>query len=544
MSTTDLPTMSNELEPADAAPIAYSASEKRKQSPGTVNNRDGALDKRPKYETTPSPLIRVELKLQELMSIVKEHPTTSKRIKEELFLLKAIFGTAKSECEEMFDKLKCLTKPNGNSEGLMFRKSLSPNMSLEDIKNAMKLEWPKDAFTKTTLNPRDLSGKHTTFKSILTYPGNYKEDKNYQRLAIAAPEILNLPEDPFQKLGTIEITKNETTAITGLNGSSLARVYSIHPALTSEVGTLEVCDVMTWTNHIRKTIARLNTDRVEVFIPEETNITAIRIIMECSLFDVDVKVLFHVSKEQKKSYQATHGQQSRANNEDIIVKTKDGSSFADVVKDLKQHINPEQLGVEVKHMSATLNGHVRIRVTERNPGSKRAMVEKIQDLVKSADKASISHRTKGIVIMDLDCDVDKDELIKTLRTELNLPTEDIYVNPFRRMRMGNQMVTVFLPREAADRAVEMRRIKIGWTQARIKERYDPPFCQKCQVFGHNTATCKTTEFTSKRCLNCGEGHPTSQCTNPNEYCITCKTPGHRANSMRCPVYKELINGRK
>lgn len=215
-----------------------------------------------------------------------------------------------------------------------------------------------------------------------------------------------------------------------------------------------------------------------------------------------------------------------------------------VVKELKKNVSPETLGVEVKVINSTLNGHVRIRVTEKTPGAKQHMIQKIRETVTSAETTTVTQKTKGVVIMDIDCDVEERELLLALSSILDTPKEDIKANPFKNMKMCNQMVTVFLPIEAAEKVIQMGKIKIGWTHCRVKERYDPPFCQKCQVFGHLTYTCASTTLTTRKCLNCGGEHKTSQCSSKKEFCITCKTEGHRANAMKCPVYRKLINDRK
>lgn len=66
------------------------------------------------------------------------------------------------------------------------------------------------------------------------------------------------------------------------------------------------------------------------------------------------------------------------------------------------------------------------------------------------------------------------------------------------------MVTIYLPAHAAEAAIQRRRLKLRWTMCRIKEKFDPKFCNKCQNFGHELRDCKTTTPAKKKCMNCGD----------------------------------------
>lgn len=202
-----------------------------------------------------------------------------------------------------------------------------------------------------------------------------------------------------------------------------------------------------------------------------------------------------------------------------------------------------EIGIEIDRMSSTLNGNILIRVKETKNGAKQKLVGTIMDQLKTVENEAVITKTKGIVLTDVDCDIDHEQLTNTLSNLLGIAKEEIQSNPFRYMRRGNQMVTVFLPSEAADRAINLKKIKIGWTSCLVKERVEPPFCRKCQIFGNTTPNCKETTFKPRRCLGCGEGHPTKECTSNKEFCVTCNTDGHRANSMRCPTYKRLVNAK-
>lgn len=66
-------------------------------------------------------------------------------------------------------------------------------------------------------------------------------------------------------------------------------------------------------------------------------------------------------------------------------------------------------------------------------------------------------------------------------------------------------------------------------------------CYRCQLFGHTKSYCKRPF----RCVKCGLGHSTAECTkdkNTPPVCVHC-LQNHTANYRGCRVYKHLIQKR-
>lgn len=528
------------LSPGGEKPIG----DKRKQSPELERSDE---NKRARI-TVESPFARAMKKFLFLDALVKQHVTTPRRIKETVMDLKKLLGAAQQEHETMCADLLELKRTKGQNPGTNLpniREKLSIDMGINEISTLIKEDWPSESLTKTTLNVRDLAGEKAAVKSTLIYPDNFKGDPNFERLAVIVPEVKSLTTEHFKRNGTVEIIKRETTKITGMDGAELSKVYIIEPALLSEVGALDVADAMRWCNAIKSATKTLNTKIAEAFVPEDVDVSLVRKIMECSLHGSDIKVLIRLSKAQRKMFQIKRKTEDTRNQDAIIIKAKPGSTYSDVVKELKKSMSPDEIGVTVKRINSTLTGNVRIQLAETKEGGRQKMVERIRAQVKTAEETKIQRRTKGIVIMEMEDDIDSDFVKGCLSSALNIDSEDIRTNPIRKMQRGTQMVTVFLPHEAATAAITMGKIKIGWTMCPVKERSDPPFCSKCQVYGHHTGSCKATTQANRKCLRCGsEEHITRDCKSADEYCISCKTKGHRANSMVCPVYKGLVNGQR
>lgn len=107
------------------------------------------------------------------------------------------------------------------------------------------------------------------------------------------------------------------------------------------------------------------------------------------------------------------------------------------------------------------------------------------------------------------------------------------------------MMTAFLQAGEARRVLLNKRITIGWYQCRIRERVEPDFCQRCQHFGHDSRNCRVQTAVARRCLRCGSNkHLARDCEEKEEFCLSCNASGHRANSMKRPVYRELVEKKR
>lgn len=118
--------------------------------------------------------------------------------------------------------------------------------------------------------------------------------------------------------------------------------------------------------------------------------------------------------------------------------------------------------------------------------------------------------------------------------------------------MNNGLFTVWVqcPLSAAIKVVNLKKVKIGWTLARVDLLENRPVqCFKCWRFGHIRMACMAKEDHSGHCFKCGEaGHLARTCNCP-PFCKVCslegRNPNHRVGSYLCKaehkVYKIKTN---
>lgn len=506
-------------------------SDKRVRSPGDCEQASKRAKSAPIMERTTETI-------NELMQLAHNHPTTARKIKMGLQQLEKLIQIARNEFHLMEEKLQSAKNPHTETNENP-RNSMTISMGVNEIEELVAKEWPATAYKNTTLNTRDVIPRAQLTCNIVEAQ-NLNEDKNFLRLTQIVPEAKDLTSDLLMKNGMIVISKNELTTITGIKSNSTKnRIYTVHPAMNNQEGELSTVNLINWCESIKKLAAKEEVKTAECFLPETLKcVIRARKIMECCLYGTDIIILIRPSREQRKAYQRSKNA-GKINREALIIRAKEGVSYSEVVKELKQQISPEDYGVSIKGISSTLKGDVKIMLTENLPGAKRDMISKIRSSVSCAKTAVIASKSKGIVIMDLEDDITEVDVVRVLTETLSVDKENVKLNPLRKMRRGTQMVTVFLPAQAAEEAINMRRIKIGWTSCLIKEKIDPPFCTHCKVYKIEGHKCSERSV-SFRCFKCGGSHNTQECNNDLVYCFSCQVEGHRANQMKCPVYGKLI----
>lgn len=97
--------------------------------------------------------------------------------------------------------------------------------------------------------------------------------------------------------------------------------------------------------------------------------------------------------------------------------------------------------------------------------------------------------------------------------------------------------------DAANRLINKKRIGDGWNRWRIKGTNTLKRCYKCYRVGHKANDCLKQKM-ELICHNCGEtGHKIKECNNVTT-CYLCQSKEHKAESMRCPEYKRLVQAQE
>lgn len=225
----------------------------------------------------------------------------------------------------------------------------------------------------------------------------------------------------------------------------------------------------------------------------------------------------------------------------IVVKPQEGKTFADIAKSLKSQVSPEQEGVVIEQISKSREGGVVLRLREATKGAAAASSEHLRTTSIGAEVRQVARETI-IAIRGLDAMIEASEVAEALVAAgvVEEGIESITLGELRDGWTGRRTAIVRLPRRHAQNLLRKGKLTVGWAkcQARVTEYEQGTCCYKCQQFGHLSWQCKEKEAAEKKCYRCGSlEHIAKECSSPPK-CYGCGQEGHRADSVRCPKWKE------
>lgn len=474
----------------------------------------------------------LEGKIEVLAKQVNEQTTVKRETKLQMKFVTNCLAQLKREYEKEIMQNDWRNLPRADAEIAEFRDRIVAVENFSDINALISERWPNGCFKNTKVNHRrkcyeDDSALH----SLLLYPQDLQQDKNFIALKEKIPAVRVITDDKLRELGFIPIRQEEATAIDGVEESSKRKTEVLIAAanLSDRNAPLDTADIINWADRIKLQAEAGGKSKISLIFPEDEHVDKIRKVFECRMAGTALSVQLVLNEKR------VYPQRTQADNAIMI----QGASYSDMLKSVKGGVTPEDVGIQIKKIQRTQAGALRLVVRETTTGAKEKFMQQMKAVLPSEANVSTFTPTKGIIIMDIEEDITIDELKEALASQLEVDVKQIRATKFRALHRGGKSTTVFLPNLAAEKAISFKRIKLGWSMCQIKEKFDPTLCANCQTFGHQTRTCTKKETTKKRCLKCGqEDHIAKDCIN-GERCFTCGE-NHSANSMRCSSYRALV----
>lgn len=242
-----------------------------------------------------------------------------------------------------------------------------------------------------------------------------------------------------------------------------------------------------------------------------------------------------------------NSQQRRTRPNALIISTKGEATYADILRKIKADPGLKDFGEKVRRIRRTQNGELLLEVN----ASSKEETGKFNELVEKSLDGSAEIRAKVsetlIECKDLDEVTTEADICAALVNQLNIPDLDrSAVKNIRKAYGGTQTARISLPDAAAQKALQIGKLKIGWSICRVREPVILKRCFRCLEFGHIAGACKSSYDRSKLCRKCGEAnHIAKDCTSKTRcmFCVTNKEEetGHIAGSVKCPVFKKALS---
>lgn len=232
----------------------------------------------------------------------------------------------------------------------------------------------------------------------------------------------------------------------------------------------------------------------------------------------------------------------------LLIKPKEGKSYAEVLGEIRQKANPEELHTEIKIVRQTRAGDILLEFGQ-NTKDQDEFNNKLKEILGANATVSKLEPKSTLEFRDLDCLTTKEEVEEAIRRNLQQVEGDLKIKITNENSMKLKMAIVQLSERQASKLLETAKIKIGWVYSRIRRRVDVVRCFRCFGYGHQQRDCTGPDRRGdKLCIKCGEkGHKLKECTRePN--CFLCKgqnaAVNHVPGSRNCQAFKKALETAK
>lgn len=177
-----------------------------------------------------------------------------------------------------------------------------------------------------------------------------------------------------------------------------------------------------------------------------------------------------------------------------------------MLKSARDKISLDELNIKMTRIRRAANGGMIIEILGQNEHDRAdALADKLKTILKDQAKVVRPMVRDEIRLIGLDDSVSKEEVMYVVAQNGNCKEEDVKTGPIRQMNNGLFTVWVQCPLSAAIKTANMKKIKIGWTLARVDllEKKSVQ-CFKCWRYGHVRLSCTSKEDHSGSCFKCGE----------------------------------------
>lgn len=233
----------------------------------------------------------------------------------------------------------------------------------------------------------------------------------------------------------------------------------------------------------------------------------------------------------------------------VLIKPAEGKSYAEVLKELRERIKPEDVGAEVSRIRQTRAGDILVELGAETK-DKVAFGAALNAVLQEKATATCLEPRTTVEIRDLDALADEEEIRHAVEQQVGGNPGDLRIHLTKASSRGLKAAIVQLSVRIADKLEKEGTLRVGWVRCRVRRRITVLKCFKCLSYGHMSAACAGPDR-SNLCYKCGnEGHLAAVCT-ADISCMLCRNRGlenkkcqHILGSGDCTVFRQALEQAK
>lgn len=507
-----------------------------------------------------------------LKTLITEIPNTKKEIKKAISKLDGYskrMPTTMSFIQEIVKELTTNTKTAKKTDSMLLKDSSTQTVNkkqetkenlIANIENELDqepdgqqlhelldLQWPEEIFKKCQLRENETMIWEAEDLIVLTTTKEGLDDKNLEKVKKRDPYIETIIKEKQLNLGklTCSVTTNGIIDENDVIKNKTEK-YTYLISTSEDDDRHRLCEGLNKAFEIAK---KNKKEKISCTTTDHINHRSVRQMLEYIGRKENIQIDMYkktrrkstISGKEESNDREKFKSTKRKNEDTIILQPLSGTTFADIVKSMKEDVSTD--GIIVDRVTKTNRGNVEIKIKGKEEKSRLEFKNQLNTKLGQIAKMSTRTRNQTLMILDIDETIQEREVKEIIKKELNNishPHDEIII------KLANKPNSRGLKYAFATGAENMikelaikKRIGQGWHRWRVREVNSVPRCYKCHWVGHKANECKMQDGEVK-CHKCGEtGHKKIECQK-SQKCYLCQEEGHNAETLKCPKYKQLI----
>ena len=190
----------------------------------------------------------------------------------------------------------------------------------------------------------------------------------------------------------------------------------------------------------------------------------------------------------------------RARPEAVLIKPTEGVSYAAILKYLKKHVKPDELGVTVHGIWETRSKDLLVELKFSKKGRGRLDTALREVIGASRTVRHLIPRIE-VKIADIEASIEAEDVENAVRGFFDHASElELKVSLTKRPSPGNRKAYVLLEKARALKLLKVTYIKIGWVSCRVRQKMKINRSYRCLGFGHMAANCRGPDRSRSCCF--------------------------------------------
>ncbi|KYB24568.1 hypothetical protein TcasGA2_TC031704 [Tribolium castaneum] len=277
----------------------------------------------------------------------------------------------------------------------------------------------------------------------------------------------------------------------------------------------------------------------------------LRKMVACIFHEGKSKVYIYTTQSREQKERGTEDRTTRKRNTYALIIDSKKEEYRETVRKIKATISNERAKNAIREVRSTREGKVIIKL-DKDEAALKSLKDKLNGVTNDQDKKLFRIRSVGeklemetIHIRGIDAATDIEKLRSAIEEKVGrLDQNEIQLGQLRQNRGETQAATIRMVKKKAEEILKEKTIQVGMVRAQVERRVEVLRCFNCLGYNHKASEC-TKEKRNKSCYRCGgEDHMAKDCKSTVEFCVVCRSAGHRAGSGKCRLFKQALAAAK